>query len=93
MKLKNQKWFVLLAILAVSMAIVSSSNRFFTEDGVLRELQVAHPTIEKIIKTESNFFNYSKIYVEFIDGSQAVYELDSNIFFSYKFYPVKFGER
>ena len=71
-------------VLAVSMG-----NFYFTERGVLKDIQVDHPEVVKVLKTGRNIIRYSTLTVENKDGSKSTYQLDTNIFFNYRAELVK----
>lgn len=72
--------------------IILKGNYWFTEESVLKELRIDYPNVSSILKTERNVYSYSKILVENKDGSRAIFLLDSNVLFNYKFFPER-GDR
>jgi prepilin-type N-terminal cleavage/methylation domain-containing protein len=95
-EMRNQKGFTLVELMVVVIVMVvivlfvliipaGRANSFYTEEGVLRSLQVDHPEISKIIKTTRNIYNYSEIWVETKAGEKRVYLLDTNFLFNYEF--------
>jgi prepilin-type N-terminal cleavage/methylation domain-containing protein len=74
-------WFVIIGVAV-------KGNMYFTEEGVLRELKVEHPGIEKVVKTERNIMDFSKLMV-LEKGENKTYCLDSDILFNYKFSECK----
>jgi len=73
--------FVKIAVLVIFLA----GNMWFTDSGVLRELQIDHPEIQNLRKTERHPWDYSKIRVMNDDGTESCYYLDTNILFNYEF--------
>jgi prepilin-type N-terminal cleavage/methylation domain-containing protein len=58
-------------------------NEWYTESGVLKEIQVTHPEAQKILTSHRCAYHHSKFIVENKDGSRREYYLKSNIFFNY----------
>lgn len=73
---------VLLLIITVGFC----GNFWYTEAGVLRNMQFNNPDTNRIVDTEIGVWDYSKIIAE-ENGSQAVYYLDTNILTNHKLYP------
>lgn len=98
---KNRKAFtlvellVVLAIIAILSFIVIGlpvflrGNFWFSEIGVLREIQVENPEIVKISKVNRNVFSLSEIYVKDVNDVSSVYRLDTCVFFNYDLRPSK----
>ena len=92
---KNQKggitlieiFIVVIFILVVVLGVggVLKGNYWFTEGGVLRELQLDYPDVSEILKTNRNVLARSVITIENADGSRSEYLLDANILFDYGF--------
>ena len=90
-------WEVLSAIFVLTVAcvfwidIVLGGNFWYTENGVLKEIQLQYPETTEIIHTQRNIFAYSVITVRTVrEGDAAVkkyienkYYLDSNVLFNY----------
>lgn len=93
--LKNNKGFTLIELLIVIAIIgilalcftgaerIFRGNCWYSENGVLKELQIIHnPNIVKIT-TRRNIFNRSVVIAIDKENNVIRYSLDSNIFFNY----------
>ena len=67
---------------SVGFGLIGSGNYWYTEGGVLKELQIDHPNVTEIVKTERNVFADSVIMVK-EDGVLHNYCLNSNALFNY----------
>jgi len=76
--------FITIIALLVIFPLVICGNYWYTEAGVLQELQADHPEITKIVKTKRNIVSCSVITVEEA-GKRQVYHLDTNIMTNYEF--------
>lgn len=83
--MKNGQIFACTVAVGFIAGIIGPADVFFTEEGVLSALQGTCPGVKSITKTERNLFAKSVIIVETYDGGWARDELDSNIFFNYRF--------
>lgn len=97
-KLRNQKGFTLIEIMIVfaicfiiGVVFIAGiyrtllkGNFWYTDEGVLKALQFERPNVTKILKTERNAWDYSRIIVQEEDF-QKIYYLDTNILFNYEF--------
>jgi hypothetical protein len=54
-------------------------NQWFTEEGVLRSIQLNYPDVKKIIDVERNIFWRSIITAESDGGKRIKFELDTNL--------------
>lgn len=95
MRQKSRKGFTLVELVIVIVFImmllvipaifgVICGNYWYTEAGVLHDLQVDHPEITSVVKTERHVFSDSVITVETAKGRQ-VYYLDTNVMTNHKF--------
>lgn len=98
MKTNKQKGFTLVELLIVAftfflVAVVGvvgfyttliKGNFWYSEDGVLRELRVDYPKVERVLKTTRNVFSDSEIVVA-EEGKEKTYYLDSDILWNYQF--------
>jgi hypothetical protein len=76
-----------IGILFVGVVMVGvgiCGNQWYTEGGVLRELQIQHPNATKVMASERNVFAGSRVTVE-QEGKPVVYCFGSNIMFNYTF--------
>lgn len=64
-------------------------NMWFTEAGVLRELQLKNPSVVEVRLSKRHVYSSSKITVELKDGSLTNYVLDSNLLFNYELKPAE----
>jgi prepilin-type N-terminal cleavage/methylation domain-containing protein len=97
MKLGNNKGFTLIELLIVIAILciviggiglgviggIIMGNEWYSEEGVLRKIQLDHPQVAKIIDSQRNTWGYSIVKVE-ENGQRKEYCLDSNILFNYK---------
>ncbi|MDP2655812.1 MAG: type II secretion system protein [bacterium] len=58
-------------------------NQWFTEDGVLRKIQVNHPSASQVVDVSRKVFRHSVITVNEA-GQKKQYCLDSDIMFDYE---------
>ncbi len=82
--------FVIIFIIVVvgwvfAIKTVCQGNFWFQTDSALRELQVSHSSVSKILTTQRNIFDKSVLQVENKDGSRKEYCLDTSILFNYEF--------
>ena len=63
---------------------ICRGNFWFTEAGVLREIQADHPDVQKIVRVDHNIWSDSRIEVETIAGDRVWYDLDTNVLFDYE---------
>ncbi len=63
---------------------VCQGNFWYTETGVLKELQIDHPNITAVLKTTRYVFHKSVITVK-EDGKKRNYYLDTSILWNYEF--------
>lgn len=64
---------------------VCQGNFWFQTDSALRELQVSHQDVSKVLTTQRNIFDKSVLLVENKNGSRKEYCLDTSILFNYEF--------
>ncbi|MFC1720749.1 prepilin-type N-terminal cleavage/methylation domain-containing protein [Patescibacteria group bacterium] len=67
------------------MKTVCQGNFWFSGSSVLRELQLNHPNVVKVLKTERNVFDNSVITVEDKEGVRQKHCLDTDILWNYDF--------
>jgi len=98
MRRERQKGFTLIELLVVVVVLViivcglgfgiigagMMGNHWFTEEGVLRDLQVDHPEVVKILRSKTHIYGYSEILAGNRDGSHSTYTLDTNILYNYE---------
>lgn len=96
----QQKGFTLVELITVVIIImiiglvfgagvygtIIKGNFWYTEAGVLRELQLNHPRVEKILKSTRNNWDYSEFLVHKEDDTRATYYLDTDVFWNYEFH-------
>lgn len=73
---------IVVCYIGIGGAVVMG-NQWFTEDGVLKKIQLDHPEAVRIVDAERDVFQKSIIVVEQKDGGRGRYCLDSNILFNY----------
>ena len=61
---------------------IAKGNFWYTEQGVLRELQIENPGIARIMKVKTGVIDYTEITVQNNDGSTKTYYLDSDVLFN-----------
>ncbi len=76
---------VVVGIWGFGVMTICKGNSWFTEDSALRELQVDHKNVAKVLKTERNVYSDSVIVVENRDGSRGTHCLDTDVLWNYKF--------
>lgn len=96
MRAKRNAGFSVLTILAVLflmilawaviwIGVISAAicgNQWFTDDGVLKKIQLNHPKATQVVDTERNVFRESIISIQ-EEGQRIRYCLDSDILFNY----------
>lgn len=82
---------VLFLVIAFCIAVPTClmGNMWYTDKGVLSDIRAGDPSVISIVKTQRNVWRCSKIYVEKCDRKRVLYELDSNILFSYSAYKTE----
>lgn len=99
MSVKKNRGFTLIEVVTVVVMVfalfillfgavitgIGKGNFWFSESSVLRELQVNHPEVTRVLKTERNVYSDSVITIENKDGSRSDYCLDSDILWNYSF--------
>jgi len=85
--------FGIISIVVVGIGMIGmgiKGNYWWTQTGVVSQLQEEHPGVEKMIvsKSERNIFRESRITV-IQNGQPITYCLDSDIFFDYQFKECK----
>jgi len=70
---------------------VLAGNFWYTEEGVLRELRLDNPEIEKILSTERLAWSHSVITVADSEGRRRIFTLDTNVLFNYTLQEIKRG--
>ncbi len=81
---------IVIAIIAIMIGLLSifviacKGNFWYTEAGVLKELQIDHPNVIRVLKTEKNIFDESVITVKEGDAIKD-YCLDTSIIWNYEF--------
>ena len=73
---------IVVCYLGIGGAVVMG-NQWFTEDGVLKKIQLNHSNAVRIVDAERNVFQHTVITVEQKDGKRVRYCLDSDILFNY----------
>lgn len=98
--LKNQKGFTVVELMVVvtffaivvgwlgGACLIAKGNYWFTEDGIARELRVYYPSVNKILTTHRNVYEFSEVFVENNDGSRSRFLLDTNVLFNYTLTPA-----
>jgi prepilin-type N-terminal cleavage/methylation domain-containing protein len=85
--------FGIISIVVVGIGMIGmgiKGNYWWTQTGVVSQLQEEYPDVEKMIvsKSERNIFRESRITV-IQNGQPVTYCLDSDIFFDYQFTDCK----
>lgn len=76
--------FSIVLLLLLALIALPAMNFWITEDGALKAAKVANPASAEILQIQRNAISFSKIVVRNSDGTQSVYEVDSNILFNYR---------
>ncbi len=73
---------IVVCYLGIGGAVVMG-NQWFTEDGVLKKIQLNHSNAVRIVDAERNVFKRSVITVDYGDGKRGTHCLDYDILFNY----------
>lgn len=90
--IRNEKGWTLMGVMItmcivwsiITIAALPASNIFFTEVGVLKEIQKTDPNVIEILGVDRDYLEPSTILVKDDTGLQYIYMLDSNIMFKYR---------
>ncbi len=77
-----------IVVVLIMFGLITSANCWYTEGGVLKELQIEYPNAKTIVKTTRNIVADSIIVTSESDAFGR-YCLDSNILFNYTFSECK----
>lgn len=64
---------------------VCQGNFWFDDESVFREIQIEHPDAARLLKSQRNIFDDSRILVENKDGTRREHCLDTSIMWNYTF--------
>ena len=99
--MRNNKGFTvieLMFVMVITMILLGygviysailAGNFWFTEDGVLRKIQIQDETAVSVIDSNRNVFWDSGVTVIDKDGDKTDWKVDANILFDYEVKPDK----
>ena len=74
---------MIVSLVLIIPIVILRGNFWFTENGVLRELQGENPKIVKLFKIDRNVFSLSEIQVKDVNNVSSIYKLDTCVLFNY----------